>query len=101
MTTTPTTVKSDSKAPDSKAVIGGLLYKGDANVAISNGVATGANPGVSPPNYLQVNHYFYHHRAGENARVAPVLLGMEDPSLDLNYPSRAFIATLGPPEWVV
>lgn len=72
------------------------LNQGFANTDTLNSVATGA--GAFPPNYLTPQHYIFHHRMGQNVLVAPILLGMDDPNNDLNYPSRANLEQIGQPE---
>jgi hypothetical protein len=80
------------------------LYFGQANNAVQDAIAIASNPGVVPPgaSYLEPNHYVYHHRLGQNARAAGILLPIMDlVTMDLSYPSNATIAITGPELWDV
>lgn len=72
-----------------------------ANLTQQDAIVTAANPGVSPADYRGANHYVFHHRLGQNARCAPLLLGIDNPANDLSYPSNAFIKAIGPERWDV
>jgi hypothetical protein len=76
-----------------------LLDQGQAQRTSLDAVASAMNPGVVPPNYQQANHWVFNRRIGQNARVAPALLGMDDVTLDLSYPSNAMIVAMGPTLW--
>lgn len=74
------------------------LNQGFADTDSLNAIAEDMGEGVFPPNYLTPQHYIFHHRMGQNVRVAPILLGMDDPNNDLNYPSRSNLEKIGQPE---
>jgi hypothetical protein len=77
------------------------LRFGQGNTTSMNAVAQ-AFTGVFPPNYLESDHYLFHHRLGQNIRCAPILLGLiDDPTQDLSYPSNATLAAIGPEWWNV
>jgi hypothetical protein len=103
MTTKPSPPSTPPAPPEvvSSAYSLSNLSQSLADPTVANGIATGANPGITPANYILAAHYAYHHRTGENVRCAPVLLGMEDPTKDLGYPSKNDITVLGPPEWLL
>jgi hypothetical protein len=97
----PSPVPTDSPQVNPSVYALSSLSQSQADPTVANGIATGANPGVTPPNYILAAYYNYHHRLGENVRCAPILLGMEDPTKDLNYPSKNDIVVLGPDYWLL